>query len=276
LITQNSCNSSKHSPFALKAILFSLFILFYKKVIYTRHGEDSFDCISWKLVHKFASMVISHVTFVSEKGKDVFRRVQKLSYLPHHVIENGVNTQNINIIKAENKPILRIGSVGRMVKLKHQISLLRALVQLNDSKIEVHFYGDGECLEELQEFCVIKQLNQSVFFHGVVTDRNVIYNSIDVLAVTSETEGLSLAIIEAMAYACPVLATSVGGNPRLVLSGETGYQFNYDDDKKLSELIEKLATDNMLLEELGRKAKQHVDNNFSLEVAADRYLELYT
>jgi len=267
-----------HSPHALKTTLLPLLLLFYKKIIYTRHGEGEFIETYWILLHKIAQFFINHITFVSEKGKQIFWTTQQLINLPHHVIENGVSTENVEKIKNKDTHKLRIGSVGRMVKLKHQISLLQALQHLQEkirADIEIHFFGDGECLTELEEFSKTNQLENRIVFHGLVTDRSLIYNNIDVLAVTSETEGLSLAIIEAMAYSCPVLATSVGGNPRLVLSGETGYLFAYNDVNELAALMEKLVNDKPLLKELGTKAKKHINEHFSLQNTAQKYLQLY-
>jgi len=267
-----------HSPYALKAVLLPLVFLFYKKIIYTRHGEASFASVYWKSIHKLASLLLNHVTFVSEKGKDVFTNIQKLTKLPHHVIENGANTNNIEIIERNKNQKLFIGSVGRMVKLKHQISLVSSLLHLKDkmrANIEIHFFGDGECLDELQQFCQNNQLDTIVTFHGVITDRNLIYNNFDVLVVTSETEGLSLAIIEAMAYSRPVLATDVGGNPKLVLSGKTGFLFEYNNEKKLAHLIEKIAVDRVLLKELGDNSKKYINENYSLNNTAKKYMELY-
>lgn len=268
-----------HSPHALRAALLPLIILFNKKIIYTRHGERPFSEFRWKLLHKIAQLFIDHVTFVSEKGHDIFLNIQQLHRIPHHVIENGANTDNIEMIKNTESEKLRIGSVGRMVELKQQITLLKAMQYLDEqtrSKIEIHFFGNGECLNQLKEYTHCHEYDDRVIFHGMVTERNDIYNNIDVLVVTSETEGLSLAIIEAMAFIHPVLATSVGGNPKLVLSGITGYLFDYNDQKQLAYLIEKLVYDSVLLKELGENARKHIMNHYSLNNTAKKYFEIYS
>ncbi len=267
-----------HSPYALKTLILPLLFLFYKTIIYTRHGEASFSELPWRYLHKIAQLIINHVTFVSEKGRDIFLKTQNLNHTPHHVIENGVSGSDIIINQANHSDKLRLGSVGRMVKLKNQISLLKAILLLNEEQramIEIHFYGDGECLEELQKFTNLNHLNQVVTFHGMITDRHYIYNHFDILIVTSETEGLSLAIIEAMMYSKPVIATDVGGNPRLVIDDKTGYLFDYNDNMALKNLIYKFIDNDKMLNQIGNNAKKYVEDNFSLENTAKKYFKLY-
>jgi glycosyltransferase involved in cell wall biosynthesis len=115
----------------------------------------------------------------------------------------------------------------------------------------------------------------NVYFHGMVQDRNVIYSSIDALVVTSETEGLSLAIIEAMAYGCAVIASNVGGNPKLIEQDVNGWLFEYDDNKTLSEFIHTLQTQQALLSTFGKAGRQKIEQQFSLDNCADKYSEIY-
>jgi glycosyltransferase involved in cell wall biosynthesis len=173
---------------------------------------------------------------------------------------------------------LRVGSVGRMIPLKSQITLLQAasLLPLSvQEKLEIHYFGDGECLSILQAYDEQQHWPVKVFFHGMVNDRDKIYSSFDVLAVTSETEGLSMVIIEAMANRIPVLATNVGGNPKLVIEGETGHLFDYRDDKTLASLLITFAEDAQTINTLGSCAFSYIKDNFSLETSAKKYAELY-
>ncbi len=268
-----------HSPSALRACIVHLFFMFYKKTIYTRHGERTLSSKSWLKLHKFAKHIINHVTFVSEKGKDVFIKYQKWNKVPHHVIENGVNLPAKDIFIKNDSYKLRLGSVGRMVKLKNQISLLKALSYIEKktlSNIEIHFFGEGESQDILKKYTINHLADDIVTFHGEVTDRVQIYNSFDVLVVTSETEGLSLAILEAMAFSHPVLATPVGGNPRLVLHEKTGFLFDYNDSEALANYIEKLAYNSSLVIDLGTNAKNHIIDNYSLENTAKKYTNIYS
>lgn len=264
-----------HTPFALRALLPVLFTL-NQQIIYTRHGAMSMTSKQWRLCHVLAKNVISHVSFVSTEAMEVFARDQSWCKIPHHVIENGFDNENITLSHPQKKK-LKLGSVGRMVALKGQTHLIQALSALPveyKQAISIEFYGDGEERKNL-ELTASKCPDVEINFHGIVTDRDVIYNDIDILVVTSETEGLSLAMIEAMSYHNPVIASRVGGNPRLALCGETGELFEYGDISKLSQLIKYFYDNKCLVTSYGNNAANLIAKNFSLASTADDYYRLY-
>lgn len=263
-----------HSPHALKFL--SLLLPFLnKKIVYTRHGAAPLTAKHWLDLHVKANKYVDAITFVSQEGLDKFQAQHKWHNIPSLVIDNGVLIAPVAKKRSEK---LRIGSVGRMIPLKHQINLLNAVQRLpakSQSNIALHFFGDGECLSVLKEFHQTEITNVDVNFHGMVSDRECIYSNIDVLVVTSETEGLSMVIIEAMANKAPVIATDVGGNPKLVINEQTGWLFNYDDDNKLAEYIQHCIDNRQLITEYGDNAFKYISANFSIESAAKKYLELY-
>lgn len=266
-----------HSPYPLRFLLPIMPMCIFKTVVYTRHGADSLAGKNWYWMHKFARFFVNKISFVSQEGAVVF--TQSHGWLKHkkYVIDNGVNLADIHMSKVASDKF-RIGSVGRMVELKHQISLLQAVSKLdNEVKqiIEIHFYGYGPCFEQLNKFVEQHQLHQQVFFHGMVSDRSQIYNSFDVLVVTSETEGLSLAIIEAMAHYCPIIATNVGGNPKLVSHDSNGYLFEYNDVCALAEKIEQLMNNLESHILFGQNSRKKIEDQFSLLACAKKYQQLY-
>lgn len=267
-----------HSPYPLKFMLPIMPLCLNKRVIYTRHGAAPFDSQSWVTMHKLAKFFVNKVNFVSQEGADIFSQTHGWESKTKHVIDNGVNLKNISITRKKSEK-LRIGSVGRMVTLKNQINLLRAMTllpQTHLANVEVHFFGDGPQSEQLRTYTQENNLAEQVIFHGMVSDRNDIYNSFDVLTVTSETEGLSLAIMEAMAYMCPILATDVGGNPKLVAHGENGWLFEYNDDAALAEKIKMLVDEPKLMTSFSNHSRQIIEQGFSLANSAEKYRQLYS
>ena len=95
------------------------------------------------------------------------------------------------------------------------------------------------------------------------------------MVVTSETEGLSIAILEAMAFGKPTIATSVGGNVRLVKDKETGMLFECNDDDRLAEILQLIVSKPELIRDWGEKARQLVARDFSLDKTAETYHRLY-
>lgn len=265
-----------HTPHALKFLRFALPFL-KAKIIYTRHGAAAYGGQQWLRLHRNSAKYIHAATFVSQEGLEVFQQTHKWHNVPNYVIDNGVLIQPIEPKEAK-KSDLRIGSVGRMIPLKNQISLLRAASLLPvhlQQHIEIHYFGDGECANVLQDYNREQNWPVNVQFHGMTNDRNKIYSSFDLLAVTSETEGLSMVIIEAMANRIPVVATNVGGNPKLVIDDKTGYLFDYNDEQQLANLLAEFIENNSLISDLGGHAFAYIKENFSLETSAKKYAELY-
>lgn len=264
-----------HSPAALKSLVLHLFFLRRKILVYTRHGAAPLTKPHWVRLHKFARYFIDCVTFVSAEAKHNFGH-HGWHQIPQYIIDNGVRLPAI--APTDNKSaVLRLGSVGRMIGLKHQISLLQAVNILSTSdkqKIELHFFGDGELRQTLETFHQAHPEVQAVF-HGMELQRENIYPQIDALVVTSSTEGLSMVILEAMAYARPVIATNVGGNPVLVKPDETGWLYQFDDIAELARLISLLINDTALLKRTGLQARAWIAEHYALAHTARRYQELY-
>jgi glycosyltransferase involved in cell wall biosynthesis len=270
-----------HSPFTLLFTCYSPILCRQKTVIYTRHGAEPFNQFKWRVMHKITKFIVDQITFVSNEGQTVFGKVNNWQNKPQSVVDNGIliPKENHQKPKDEQHPKIKLGSVARMVPLKNQFCLLRAVTLMPEAlanQFEIHFFGDGPCEELLKLTVAESSLSENVHFHGMLVDRENIYKHIDVMVVTSEMEGLSIAILEAMARHIPVLATNVGGNPKLVQSDVTGQLFNYDDDTELSRLLTEIAEAPKLIEKWGNEAYQLVLQNYSLETVAQKYMKLYS
>lgn len=265
-----------HSPHAMK-FLSHLLPYIPAKIIYTRHGAGPLSDQVWLKLHQQVKNYVTGITFVSQEGSDIFHQVHGWPDVPSCVIDNGVLIKPAKSNKVKNTQ-LRIGSVGRMVALKNQIGLLKAIKLLSSNHkrdVELHFFGDGDCFSDLQTYQNANLTETDIYFHGMVNDREKIYPNLDVLVVCSETEGLSMVIIEAMANNIPVIATNVGGNPKLVIEGQTGWLFEYNDNEKLSEIIQGIISNRAIVNKLGTKAFSYINDNFSIKVSADKYADFY-
>ncbi len=270
-----------HSPFTLLFTCYSPILCRRKKVIYTRHGAEPFNQFKWRVMHKITHSIVDQITFVSNEGQKVFNQVNGWQSKPQSVVDNGILIPRESYqqpVEQQNSKI-KLGSVARMVPLKNQICLLKAISLMPEvlaNKFEIHFFGNGPCEELLKSVAAESAFPDNVYFHGMLVDRENIYKYIDVMVVTSEMEGLSIAILEAMARHIPVLATKVGGNPKLVESNVTGQLFNYNDDKELSRLLTDIAENPQFIEKWGSEAYQLVKQDYSLETVAQKYMKLYS
>jgi glycosyltransferase involved in cell wall biosynthesis len=168
-----------------------------------------------------------------------------------------------------------------MIGLKGQRHVLQAVAGLHgkdgDStkdRFELHFYGAGPLQDELK-MRAAELPGTAIVFHGEVSDVSSIYNNLDVLIVASETEGLSMVIIEAMAHGIPVIATSVGGNPTLVIQNKSGILVEYGDIEDMQNAINTFLQNPDLIHKYGNAAREYITSMFSLEKTHQAYLLQY-
>ena len=268
-----------HSPAIVKYLL-PVMPFLRQKIIYTRHGERTLSSLEWRFIHMLLKPFVHKVTFVSSGGLDVFIQNQGWSKDKCQVVENGVYLPPIDIESglAGDGSVVRIGSVGRMVGLKKQIHLLEAFFQLTkqmQERLELHFFGDGPELESLKELVATKNTAGKIIFHGAVLEREAIYQDFDVLAVNSETEGLSLAIMEALARGKAVIASDVGGNAQLVDHQVSGFVYPYGDIEKLKSHILFFLESPKEIKKMGEKGREKMRREYSMEETSRRYLEIY-
>jgi len=142
-----------------------------------------------------------------------------------HVVHNGVNWQAL----APEKPrtpavdgVYRIGFVGRVVSIKDVATFLYACRRVADSLPKAEFYVIGPLDHDpmyaarCQNLVHRLGLADRIAFTGE-TNTQPWYHRLDVVVLTSVSEGQPLALLEAMAAGTPVVATAVGGCPELVL-----------------------------------------------------------
>jgi glycosyltransferase involved in cell wall biosynthesis len=98
----------------------------------------------------------------------------------------------------------------------------------------------------------------------------------DVFVMPSLSEGLSIALLEAMAARKPVVTTKVGGNPEIVVDGETGYLVPAKDVQSLASAILDMLSNPDQRIRFGENGRRRVEERFSLVTMAEGYQKLYT
>jgi glycosyltransferase involved in cell wall biosynthesis len=97
----------------------------------------------------------------------------------------------------------------------------------------------------------------------------------DVSALTSFSEGLSITLLESMQCGIPVVATRVGGNPEVVVDGETGYLVKPGDASDFASHVVKLLQNRDLRKKMGGEARKRVEKHFRMSDVASRYIGIY-
>ena len=172
---------------------------------------------------------------------------------------------------------LVVGVVGNLYQVKGHTYLLDAVPQVLETCPKTTFLliGRGELEVPLKTKAKTLGIEERVRFLGLRHDVPKLLAIMDVFAMPSLSEGLSIALLEAMAAGKPVVVTRVGGNPELVVEGETGYLVPAGEAAQLAKAILALLGDPSRAALFGARAKQLVEERFTLRLMADRYGALY-
>lgn len=172
---------------------------------------------------------------------------------------------------------LLIGCVGRLVELKNHRLLLACMPALlpDHPGLKAAFIGEGPLESDLRAFAEKLGISRQVMFLGARKDVAELLPALDVFALPSRTEGLSIALLEACASGLAVVATAVGGNPEIVRDGVTGLLVGSDDAPALQSALDALLGDEARRQQLGRAAQAWVLENGSAEAMRRNYDQVY-
>lgn len=130
-------------------------------------------------------------------------------------------------------------SVGELNENKNQEVIVRAIAKLNNPKIHYLIAGQGKKEEELINLA--EELGVNLHLLGYRTDIVELLNMSDIFAFSSYREGLSVALMEAMAAGLPCVVSRIRGNSDLIEDGRGGYLCEVNDIDTISEAINKLC-----------------------------------
>jgi glycosyltransferase involved in cell wall biosynthesis len=142
--------------------------------------------------------------------------------------------------------------------------------------IEFLLAGDGPLRQEIEQEAQTLGLGAHVSFLGDRRDIPSVLAAMDVAVLTSDSEGLSNVILEAMAASLPVVAYDVGGNSELV-NQQRGTLVAAGDEAGFADAVQRILAESSssLRQQMGRDARRFAEENFALERVRNRYLELY-
>jgi glycosyltransferase involved in cell wall biosynthesis len=169
-----------------------------------------------------------------------------------------------------------IGVIGRLNPEKGQMIFLKAMEKTarNFPDVKALIIGDGQDRTMLERFCREKGLSDHVVFLGYQEKIADYYRVLDLLVLPSLSEGLPNAVLEAMSFGVPVLATAVGGVPEVIQSGN-GMMVPPDDPGALAERMIELLRDDALRQAIGLKGKNSLYPRFAPENRVRQIVSLY-
>ncbi len=180
----------------------------------------------------------------------------------------------------ENQHI--VGEIGRLCKAKGQHILVKSVQKVIKKIPDTVFMivGEdqekrGEYKKELEDLATNLGVKQHIIFTGYRGDIMDLMHVLDFLILPSLVEGLSVVILEAMLAKKPVIATSIGGNPEIVMDGETGTLIPPEDPDRLAEAIIYHLEHPEISKKMGEMGYERVGKYFSLSQMLDKVMNIY-
>jgi colanic acid/amylovoran biosynthesis glycosyltransferase len=173
---------------------------------------------------------------------------------------------------------LRVVTTGSLVWQKGYEYCLMAIKQLIESgtSTELNIIGDGPERQRILFTIEDLGLRKHVRLHGRLLPEDVrclLWKS-DAFVLASVSEGISNAVLEAMACGLPVVATDVGGMREVIRDGHNGYLLPARDPAALAAALHRLV-EPQVAHSIGAKARLRIKEDFSLESQTDRFIDLY-
>ena len=230
-----------------------------KKVIWHIHGEEKLNNVLGKFSVAFADEIIVVSEALNNSYKELFPR-QKSKFKTVH---NGVDIDPGRVKHKNNYHYTTITTVGTLVQGKRQGLVIEACARLikKGINLKLNIVGEkphwhsAEYQTYLHELVDKHQISQHVHFLGWVENPIPILQESDLFVLPSDTEGMPLSIIEAMATGLPCIASNVGGVPELIEHGWNGFIINPGHIDELVYSIQKLMENPKLLAKMGENAR---------------------
>jgi glycosyltransferase involved in cell wall biosynthesis len=252
-----------------------------RRVIHTQHGQN-LDMTPRRLqVLRFAASLTKSYVCVSQDAQRVALsqgvRADRL-----RVICNGIGVESLKTavrsqsdVSSDDKKVLV--AISRLSPEKDISTLLHAVALIHESlpELRLEVAGTGPCHGDLLREANQLGIYEKVQFLGQVSGPAGVLSRGRVFVLPSNSEGISLTLLEAMAAGVPVVATKVGGTPEVIEDGRTGVLVPPNDPIALADAIHRVWLDEELRFELSLAADQQVTEHFDIRRMAGEYDQLY-
>lgn len=239
-----------------------------------------------RLAVRFAAPVADRLIALTETHRQYWQKQTKCSGEKFVVIPNGVDTDYF--CPPPNRQVVRqqlglpekgciIGLVAYFKPVKNLSLFVDVASRVIARHPDVHFtlVGDGPERPLLVQDIMQRGLTQHFTLPGVCEDPRHWYQAFDILLLTSRSEALPLAILEANSCGVPAVSTDVGGVRDVITHGETGFIAPPENAELLTRWVCYLMENPDRRVQMGMSARQRVIEQFSLHATVDRYTDLF-
>ena len=257
------------------------------RVVVTMHGRRSDFSARHLLEQRLLAKLSRAIVCVSSYLKCQIQNELVLNPTKVPVIRNGIPIIHLEL-EAEARRVMRqslgftenqfvVGCIGRLDIVKNLDLLIDAFGKARSGSplLKLVIVGEGPCRDALLQKVTRLGLSDAVQFTGLRRDVHNLLCSFDLYICSSDYEGISLSILEAMAAGKPVIATAVGGTVEIVSHEHTGILVPPRDVSAMATAIMELVQERSRCLRLGQEAKAFVEQNFNLTRMIHDYDQLY-
>lgn len=259
------------------------------KVIYTAHGFHFYKgapAINWLVYYPIERILSKKTDLLLTMNKEDYTRAKTFSAKRVELVDGvGLDISRFTIATEEKKEEVRkeFGlnkedifaiSVAQLIPRKNHTVLIQAIKKLNNPNFHLFILGDGAQEKELKEQVKVLGIEKQVHFLGFRRDVSRICKSADIFLFASLQEGLSVAIMEAMACGLPIVASNIRGNIDLVDNDLGGYLVDPKDVDGFVDSIKKLLNDSKKQEQM-RIYNLKKSQKYSVDAVTKKMAEIY-
>jgi glycosyltransferase involved in cell wall biosynthesis len=261
----------------------------HRRLLNTRHGMGGTPTGRLRRALYNASMRwTDHVAAVCEAARRNLIEREELPARKVASVPNGIRVESFKPASPKAHAALAqalgvppataiVGFVGRLNWAKDLPSLIRAFAIVHRSRSETALVlvGDGALREELTALAAGEGISDRVFFLCDRSDVRELLQGFDVFALSSVSEGYSIALLEACATALPIVATAVGGNAEIAQAGINAQLVVTRDPVALAAALESMLADPAGAMAMGRRGRDWALAHATVAQMLARYRILY-
>lgn len=239
----------------------------------TSHNSTSVLANSQSLADMYLELRLSGTTPVRTLGEGSSHGVDLDHFSPSADLPP-LDTRTSAFLKAHSG--LTVGFVGRLHPDKGLDTLLEAAAQCGGegTQLRIILVGSDEGADHGDHLGALPN-TVSTHLVGRISDPRPYYAAMDVLVLVSRREGFPNVVLEAAAMGVPAIVSDATGAVDSVANGETGMVVPVDDAPALANCLTKLAADRAVLQEMGSRARAHVERAFSQDVVWARHANFF-
>jgi len=247
------------------------------RLIHTVHRADG-DLLSGRgVVREPALKAMDRIVAVSQAAADAFAVLNNADEAGIAVIPNGIDVELFTPARNAPRTGRRLCAIANLSADKDPETLLKALavVRQQHPAATLRIVGDGPRRAEILTMIAEMGLDEAVDLAGFRSDIPEILAEADLFVHAAHTEGLGIAVLEAMAAGVPVVTTATGGLTEIVDDGETGLLVEPGNAENLAKAVLRLLADDTLRASCVNNAAALVRNRFSVSTMCERYWRAY-